>query len=122
MDSVLRKVKEFIISNNLISNGEIVGCALSGGADSIFMTYVLNKLSLSLGFKVLGIHVNHMLRGNDSYLDEKFSFDFCRRNNIEFKSFRVDVLDYIKKYKVSVEMGGREVRYNIFNDLKIKIL
>ncbi|BAK81833.1 tRNA lysidine(34) synthetase TilS [Candidatus Arthromitus sp. SFB-rat-Yit] len=120
MDSVLRKVKEFIISNNLISNGEIVGCALSGGADSIFMTYVLNKLSLSLGFKVLGIHVNHMLRGNDSYLDEKFSFDFCRRNNIEFKSFRVDVLDYIKKYKVSVEMGGREVRYNIFNDLKNK--
>ncbi len=40
-----------------------MGCALSGGADSVFMTYVLNKLSLSLGFKILAIHVNHMLRG-----------------------------------------------------------
>ena len=120
MDSVLSKVKEFIISNNLISKGEIVGCALSGGADSIFMTYVLNKLSSSLGFKVLGIHVNHMLRGNDSYLDEEFSFEFCKRNNVEFKSFRVDVLEYSKERKISVEMGGREVRYNIFNDLKNK--
>ena len=50
MDDTIKKIKNFIISNDLISYGEIVGCALSGGADSVFMTYVLNKLSLSLGF------------------------------------------------------------------------
>ena len=120
MDDTIKKIKNFIISNDLISYGEIVGCALSGGADSVFMTYVLNKLSLSLGFKILAIHVNHMLRGNDSYLDEKFSENFCIKNNIEFKSFRVDVLKYSNERKISVEMGGRETRYNIFSNLKNK--
>lgn len=118
MDGIIKRVESFICLNNLIDKDDVVGCALSGGADSIFMTYVLKKLSLHMGFKIIAIHVNHMLRGEDSYLDESFSKRFCEENDIEFISFRYDVLELSKKSKISVEMAGREVRYDIFSKLK----
>ncbi len=48
------------------------------------------------------------------------SLKILYKNNIEFKSFRVDVLKYSNERKISVEMGGRETRYNIFSNLKNK--
>ena len=118
MRDVVSDVKEFIYKNKLILKNDIVGCALSGGADSIFMTFLLNKISKEMNFKILAIHINHMLRGKDSYLDEEFVKKFCKENDISLKSYRIDVLEYRKKNKVSLEMAGREVRYNIFEDLR----
>ena len=118
MLDVIHRVKNFINFNKLILENNVVACALSGGADSIFMTYVLNKISYEMNFKIIGIHVNHMLRGEEAYEDELFVEKFCKHNNIEFKIYRVDVKEYSKKNKISIEMAGREVRYKIFEDLK----
>lgn len=118
MFDVIDRVKNFINSNKLILENDVVACALSGGVDSIFMTYVLNKISYEMNFKIIGIHVNHMLRGEEAYEDELFVEKFCKHNNIEFKIYRVDVKEYSKKNKISIEMAGREVRYKIFEDLK----
>ena len=118
MLDVIHRVKNFINFNKLILENDVVACALSGGADSIFMTYVLNKISYEMNFKIIGIHVNHMLRGEEAYEDELFVEKFCKHNNIEFKIYRVDVKEYSKKNKISIEMAGREVRYKIFEDLK----
>ena len=118
MLDVIHRVKNFINFNKLILENDVVACALSGGADSIFMTYVLNKISYEMNFKIIGIHANHMLRGEKAYEDELFVEKFCKHNNIEFKIYRVDVKEYSKKNKISIEMAGREVRYKIFEDLK----
>lgn len=118
MLDIFDRVERFIKSNNLISENDVIGCALSGGADSIFMTFVLKKLSMKMNFKVIGIHVNHLLRGKDSYSDEYFSREFCERFDIEFKSYEVDVKSYSSINKLSIETGGREVRYNIFENLR----
>ncbi len=118
METIINRVRDFIIENNLIKKGDKVGCALSGGADSIFMTYALKKLSFFMGFKVFAFHVNHMLRGDESLRDENFSREFSEKLGIEFKSFKCDILKYSKDKKISIEMAGREVRYNIFNSLK----
>lgn len=118
MERILNEVRNFIKEHNLISENDKVGCALSGGTDSIFMTYILKKLSIEMNFKILAIHVNHMLRGNESLKDEEFSRKFCELNNIEFKSYRVDVKKYSENNKVSIEMAGRTLRYEIFEKLK----
>lgn len=118
MDDILNKVSEFIIQNNLISKNDIVGCALSGGADSVFMTFVLNELSKDMNFKIIGIHINHMLRGENSNSDEAFVREFCGNIGIGCKVYREDILNYSRVNKISIEMGGREVRYRIFESLK----
>lgn len=118
MERILNQVRDFIKKNNLISENDKVGCAFSGGTDSVFMTYVLNKLSYEMNFKIIAIHVNHMLRGEFSLRDENFSKKFCKTNNIEFKSYRVDVKKYSLDNKVSIEMAGRSLRYDVFENLK----
>ena len=118
MDDILNKVSEFIIQNNLISKNDIVGCALSGGADSVFMTFVLNELSKDMNFKIIGIHINHMLRGENSDSDEAFVREFCGNIGIGCKVYREDILNYSRVNKISIEMAGREVRYRIFESLK----
>lgn len=120
MEKMICEIKKFIELNNLILENEVVGCALSGGADSIFMTFLLNKLSSIMKFKLLAIHVNHMLRGYESENDQKFVEDFCVEYNIPLKVYKVDVKEYSIKNKLSLEMAGREVRYNIFEELKNK--
>ena len=118
MEHILNEVRNFIEKNNLISKNDKVGCAFSGGTDSVFMTYILNKLSYEMNFKVIAIHVNHMLRGEFSLRDENFSKNFCKLNCIEFKSYEVDVKKYSLDNKISIEMAGRFLRYDIFENLK----
>lgn len=118
MEDILQRVKDFIKENNLICENDVVASTISGGADSIFMTYVLNKLSKEMNFKIIGIHVNHLLREKESFRDEEFSRKFCEEQNIRFKSYRVDVNKFSLENKLSIEMGAREVRYKIFRDLK----
>lgn len=120
MFGIINRVKKFIIDKNLIYKDDVVGCALSGGTDSVFMSFVLNIISKEMGFKIICIHVNHMLRGEDSYKDEEFSRDFCEKYDIKFYSYKVDVKSYSKENKISVEMAGRELRYKIFDELRVK--
>lgn len=118
MEDILQRVKDFIEENNLICENDVVASTISGGADSIFMTYALNKLSKEMNFKIIGVHVNHLLRGEESFRDEEFSRRFCEEQNIKFKSYRVDVNKFSLENKLSIEMGAREVRYKIFEDFK----
>ena len=120
MDKMLYRIKEYIEQNKLINENEVVGCALSGGADSIFMTFILNKLSVIMNFKILAIHINHMLRGEDSENDQMFVNKFCLENNIKLESYKIDVNKYSQENKISLEMAGREVRYKVFTNLKNK--
>lgn len=120
MIDIVDRVKKFIIDKGLICKNDVVGCALSGGADSVFMSFILNLISKDMGFKIICIHVNHMLRGKDSYEDECFSREFCEKYGIEFYSYNVNVRDYSKKNKISIEMAGRELRYKVFDELRVQ--
>ena len=52
------KVLEYIRRYNMLSEGDTAVCGLSGGADSVSLLMVLYKLR-----DILGIKVNHCLRG-----------------------------------------------------------
>lgn len=118
MGDIINSVRSFILDNDLIRSNDKVGCGLSGGGDSILMTYILNKLSMDMNFRVIGIHINHMLRGEESYYDENFSRKFCEDNDIEFKCFRYDIFKYSRENKISIEMAGRDIRYKLFSAMK----
>ena len=50
---------------------------LSGGADSVVLTYILNNFSSVHNFKIIDVHVNHNIRGAEAERDEKFVQKFC---------------------------------------------
>ncbi len=117
MIDVLDRVKQTIEKHKLITEGDRILVALSGGADSVCLLHVLCTLSKEYGFSVCAAHVNHGLRGAESDGDETFVCDLCKQLEIPLYVTREDVKGYAELYDMSVELAGREVRYAYFNDL-----
>ncbi len=61
-----------------------IGC--SGGADSIFLTFLLFYKFPALQNRLVLCHFNHRLRGDDSGLDEKFVHEMALYLGIPIKS------------------------------------
>jgi len=69
---------------SLFEKGDIVLVGLSGGRDSVFLTYVLSTYKSKFGIsEVVAAHFNHMTRGRESERDEKFSVSFCEKLGIK---------------------------------------
>ena len=110
------KIKEAIVKNNLINENEIIGVACSGGIDSMCLLVALNEISKELNFKVVAINVDHCIR-EVSAKDSEFVENFCKKNQIPVKCFKIDALKLSEEKKISVELAAREARYKIFNSL-----
>ena len=107
---MLNKVSDTIGKYNMIQKSERVLVGLSGGADSVSLLLCLVKL----GFKVTACHINHQLRGDESYRDEFFCTELCKKLNIPIEVHRIDVKSYCKENDCSIEEGARHLRYKIF--------
>src|SRR5579863_7162011 len=71
-DDLVKRVSQIITRYNMLSPGDRVGVAVSGGADSVVLLHVLHRLISTLALKLTVLHVNHQLRGAESDLDEEF--------------------------------------------------
>ncbi len=108
---MLSKVREAIKKYNMLDTTECVTVALSGGADSVALLYALK----SLGYDVRALHVNHMLRGEESDRDEAFVRDICKREDIPLEVHRADISKMAKERSIGLEECGREVRYELLS-------
>lgn len=114
---MLKKIKSAIEKYAMIKNGETVCCALSGGADSVAMLIGLSELSRELGFTLTAVHINHLLRGDESYRDENFCKNLCEKMDVPLTIFQKDTAAFSHSLGMSVETGAREMRYEIFEKL-----
>lgn len=111
------KVENYIKKNNLISEGDAVCAALSGGADSVALLVVLRELSGRIGFSLSAVHVNHNLRGEESNRDERFCVELCGKLNVSITVKSVDVAAWRAEHSDSVELAARKLRYRAFGEI-----
>jgi tRNA(Ile)-lysidine synthase len=109
------KVESFISRHNLLTPGAKVLVALSGGADSVALLVALIKL----GYRCEAVHCNFHLRGTESDRDEHFVQELCDRKGIKLTVTHFDTNAYAKEKGISIEMAARELRYNLFEELRI---
>jgi len=114
---MVSRVKEILINNDLVCKNDIVIVGVSGGADSIALLHVLNKISKDFSFKIVVAHLNHMLRGTDSKLDEELVITLCREWGLPCFVKNCDVYALSKALKMSLEEAGRLARYDFFEQL-----
>lgn len=117
MTDMLKKVKQTIIRHRLLSTGDSVLVALSGGADSVCLLECLLALSGDLSLSVYAAHINHGLRGADSDGDEAFVRDLCEKHGVPLFVKRCDVHALAKETKTGTEEAGRNVRYAFFKEV-----
>lgn len=112
-----KKVFETIKKNNLFSGGDVVGVAVSGGADSMALLHFLNENREFLDIEVIAITVDHMLRGEASAGDALFVKNWCRENGILCWKFSVDAGKISQEKNIGIEEAAREARYGVFERL-----
>ena len=114
---MLNKLSEFIRRYALISPGDRVVCAVSGGADSVALLFAMYLLRELLGITLEAAHFNHRLRGAESDADEAFVKEFCDRYEIPLHLGSGEILPG----KKGLEAAARETRYAFLRSLPGKI-
>lgn len=101
----------------MLSPGDTVTCAVSGGADSMALLWGLYLLRDKLGITVQAAHFNHGLRGLESDRDEAHVRAFCERFDIPLTVGAGQVTAGEK----GLEAAARDARYSFLDTIAGKI-
>ncbi|MGA7826815.1 MAG: tRNA lysidine(34) synthetase TilS [Geobacteraceae bacterium] len=111
---MLKKVSETIRDKRLFSQGDRVVVAVSGGADSVALLDILASLT-DLRLSLVVAHLNHGLRGTASDGDATFVADLALRYHLPCELQKLDVKEFGRQRKLSLEEAGRVARYAWFD-------
>lgn len=95
---------------DLIPPKSRVLCALSGGADSMYLLCRLLEGEKRYGWTVHAAHLNHGLRPT-ARRDEEFVRGWCGRRGVPLTAGHADVAEFARREGLSIEEAGRVVRY-----------
>ena len=114
---MLNKLLSFVRSQDMIAPGDHIICAISGGADSVALTFAFYLLKDKLGIRLSAAHFNHHLRGAESDRDEQFVRDFCHRYDIALTVGHGNIVPG----KKGLEAAARDARYGFLRTIPGKI-
>lgn len=118
INSFVDRVRRFASVHELFVYGGKYIVALSGGADSVSLLFVLKHLEYELGIGVEAAHCNFHLRGAESVRDEEFCKQLCGRLDVPLHLIHFDTQAYADLHRVSIEMAARDLRYGYFENLR----
>lgn len=105
-------VRRTVRERALISAGEHVLVACSGGPDSTTLLHVLHRLRLELGITLCAASIDHGLR-SDSELEVAAVAGFAGTLGVPFESARIEV----SKAGASIQGRARELRYRALHEI-----
>ena len=111
------KLYGFLKEYNMVTSGDTVVCAVSGGADSVALLFAMYLLKDKLDIQLEAAHFNHHLRGTESDRDEAFVKELCDRYDIPLHLGGGQVT----AGKKGLEAAARDARYAFLKSLGGKI-
>lgn len=118
---IYNSFKETVARHNLIQEGDSILVALSGGPDSVCLLHLLHRYSKEKNLKIYAAHLNHKLRGLDAFLDSLYVMKLCEKLSIPSFIKVIDVHDYCRLNKMSIEDGARKLRYEVFDEIRLRL-
>lgn len=114
-----KKVVDFIKANGLFDSAEKLLLAVSGGADSTALLYVMHALKAGkvLTAELVCAHTNHQLRGAESDLDQEFVVAQAAKLKLPITTRRFDVRGFARRNKLSIETAARQLRIAALMDI-----
>jgi len=122
MHTLAERLLTTIGKRELLRPGDRVAVAVSSGADSVALLFLLEELRTELGIILSVAHVNHKLRGAESDEDERFTADLAARLGLEFELAIAPVEAGASSVesaggKPNLEAFARKRRYEFFRSL-----
>ncbi|MGB9824811.1 MAG: tRNA lysidine(34) synthetase TilS [Candidatus Hydrothermia bacterium] len=112
LEKFINAVKKY----HLIEKGDKILVGLSGGPDSVFLLKILLDTKDYFGTEIGCLHINHLLRGEESFRDEEFCKKLCEEFGIPLITERVNVRES-KMPSESIEEAARRLRYDRFREV-----
>jgi tRNA(Ile)-lysidine synthase len=106
------QVRKTIHNYNMVSQGEHVLVAVSGGADSVALVNCLHRLAASLHLSLTIAHLNHRIRGFEGDADEDFVRRLSADLKIPFCSEIIEVKQQAIAARQNLEEVARQKRYD----------
>lgn len=118
---LLQSAQSVISREGLLSNGDSVLVALSGGPDSVALLHLLTRMRRSSSLKLHALYINHGLRPRQALREENFCRELCHRWHIGFRVVRADIPALAKKRKIGFEEAARDFRYRTLEGLAVEL-
>lgn len=104
----------------LMAKGDRVVVGVSGGKDSVCLLHVLNELKEVLELKLIVVHINHLIRGEEAKKDAEFVKNMAEELGIPCYVEEIDVRELAKMKRMSEEEAGREARYQTMEMIRVE--
>ncbi|MCG6534120.1 MAG: tRNA lysidine(34) synthetase TilS [Syntrophales bacterium LBB04] len=114
----LQKVKHTISRHQMISDGDSVIVAVSGGPDSVCLLHILNELKDELRLHLVVAHFDHGLRPAEDETETAFVRALAESLKLPFGTARGHLL--AKKIRGSWEEVARNARYAFLERIRKK--
>ena len=120
---MLEKIATYIDQHQLLPESGTIIVAVSGGADSLCLLHVLNRLCGSgpeARYPAVRLHVahlNHKLRGEASYQDAAFIVQLADSWGLPVTIGEIDVPALARQEGRSLEDAARTARYRFLRDV-----
>ncbi len=119
-ERVLATCLDTIRRDRMISKGDSIICAVSGGPDSMCLLHVMARISLDFNLSLHVAHLNHHMR-EQAPKDALMVQDYANGLSIPFTQGHADVFRLSKEKRIGLEEAGRMARYQFFRRLKAEI-
>jgi tRNA(Ile)-lysidine synthase len=106
--------RSFLERESLLSRGESIALAVSGGPDSMVMLHLFLAIRESWQLSLSIVHVNHQLRSQESDEDEAFVREVASARHLSLHAERVDTVGFQHRRKLSKQEAARILRYDVF--------
>ncbi|KJJ85418.1 tRNA(Ile)-lysidine synthetase [Candidatus Omnitrophus magneticus] len=116
----IKKTRDTIKHYGMISSGDRILVAVSGGSDSVALLNVLVMLKDEFKIFLNVANIDHSLRGDESRKDSDFVKNLAEKFLIPFEHKKINLASF-KKTKKSFEEYAREARYEFFKKAASKL-
>ena len=108
---------QWILRTGMLADGDRVICGVSGGADSVFLFYLLKGLREMLHLELHVVHVHHGIRGQEADRDAEYVRKMCEQADVPFSLFYRRIPEEAAAGGLTLEEAGRNARREIFREV-----
>ncbi len=105
----------------MLSPGDRVVVAVSGGPDSVCLMSVLQACEEEFSITLHVAHLNHMFRGAESEREALFVEKLAKKLRIPATIGQFEVSAYCRERGLSAQAGARDVRYRFLHQVADKV-
>ncbi|HSJ37485.1 MAG TPA: tRNA lysidine(34) synthetase TilS [Planococcus sp. (in: firmicutes)] len=117
MKNFHEQMADYATKYKLLESGDHVLLGCSGGIDSMVLLHYLKTHEAVLSITVEAVHINHMLRGEESIEDRLFTENTCKQWGIPCHSRDIPIPVILEKAGGNKQQVCRQERYSYFEEV-----